>query len=641
MQNGRTAESNVVFSPQQLMACTGGCSGGQTSANFDWYVAHSGEIKEEWCKPYIGTDSSTPCNTTCDNGDARSFYAASPKTVYGEHKMQIELLLNGPGAVAIDFYNDMYGYSSGVYSRNLNTASYVGGHAMMLVGWGITSSGTPYWILQNSFFGTGWGEGGFARFKRGTNECQIESNGMDVITPKLPPPPLVPCTSPCGNGSTVLTNCNCRCDNPFMVGKKCDQSILKCQHGGVLNREQNACICPLNFVGEKCQNGIILSHYAAAYDDMNNINLTYVNALVANDHYLYPNFYDDSIKPTPAAAISGRLKCYATAQSPSPCPIDGNVSISLPRPATAGRYRVEITINTPQTYFLNRKIMAYFTVLPSYALSTLELDAAIAANLPTNILNAQIAANNLQMVTRLDIAMPIKQIAIKQIQQSKNLFAQVQFGMPGDVFWLQAPPTTVCYELLSLLNVKSKQLQFFSVSSGKIWYNVTNPLLPEARKGCVNISLPTIATIPNVVTLNVIDANTGDVLATTNPTFFVSNVATIAFSTTTSDATTVSMKVMAVLARAVGVVRTTDTIRLFDKNNVLADTCPCFPGGVLPTPVSINIYCTFTLPKKAATAPTRAPFNVQYFGNDNTLIPVSKTFAQLTAQANAVSKLGI
>lgn len=79
-------------------------------------------------------------------------------------------------------------FFSGVYQHVKGNK--VGGHAVKLLGWG-TENNTDFWWCANSW-NTDWGGyGGFFKIKRGTNECNIES---DVVAgkPKLgnqPSPP--------------------------------------------------------------------------------------------------------------------------------------------------------------------------------------------------------------------------------------------------------------------------------------------------------------------------------------------------------------------------------------------------------------------------------------------------------------------
>jgi cathepsin B len=44
---------------------------------------------------------------------------------------------------------------------------------MKLLGWGTDLHGVDYWLLANSL-GVDWGEAGFFRIRRGTNECGLE-----------------------------------------------------------------------------------------------------------------------------------------------------------------------------------------------------------------------------------------------------------------------------------------------------------------------------------------------------------------------------------------------------------------------------------------------------------------------------------
>lgn len=73
-------------------------------------------------------------------------------------------------------------YPSGVYHYVFGTKQ--GNHAVKIIGWG-TENGVPYWLIANSW-GKTWGNlGGYFKIKRGTNECQIESQILaGILYPK-------------------------------------------------------------------------------------------------------------------------------------------------------------------------------------------------------------------------------------------------------------------------------------------------------------------------------------------------------------------------------------------------------------------------------------------------------------------------
>ena len=66
-------------------------------------------------------------------------------------------------------------YKSGVYTRSTAAAEFhpVGRHAVRVIGWG-EEGGTPYWLVANSW-SREFGENGYFRIRRGTNEAGIES----------------------------------------------------------------------------------------------------------------------------------------------------------------------------------------------------------------------------------------------------------------------------------------------------------------------------------------------------------------------------------------------------------------------------------------------------------------------------------
>jgi hypothetical protein len=92
--------------------------------------------------------------------------------------------------------------------------------AVLLVGYGTdATTSTPYFLLKNSW-GTGWGDDGYMKIKRGVNMCGLVSSNpvypTDVTSllspaspmPPLPPqpPPLPP--SPPPDGASALLNAN-------------------------------------------------------------------------------------------------------------------------------------------------------------------------------------------------------------------------------------------------------------------------------------------------------------------------------------------------------------------------------------------------------------------------------------------------
>ncbi len=88
------------------------------------------------------------------------------------------LYYSGPLAVGVAASSSRWmSYQSGILTcpeTNLQLD-----HAVTLVGYGTDSSGNKYWIAKNSW-SPGWGENGYLKLARGTNECLVGSVGVSV-----------------------------------------------------------------------------------------------------------------------------------------------------------------------------------------------------------------------------------------------------------------------------------------------------------------------------------------------------------------------------------------------------------------------------------------------------------------------------
>lgn len=203
----------LPLSEEELMSCCkgcgNGCHGGFHYRAWQYFVTHGivtggGYSSGVGCQPYeiapcerVSSNSSRPscrslptpqtpqCYTTCTNPSYGVPYASDHRKARNEYQLpkidseiQKEILSHGPVQAAFTVYSDFPSYRSGIY-RHL-TGKEVSRHAVKIIGWG-SEGGVPYWLVANSF-DTDWGEGGFFRMLRGSNECGIE----DDVTAGVP-----------------------------------------------------------------------------------------------------------------------------------------------------------------------------------------------------------------------------------------------------------------------------------------------------------------------------------------------------------------------------------------------------------------------------------------------------------------------
>ncbi|XP_040069008.1 cathepsin B [Ixodes scapularis] len=179
--------------------CGSGCNGGYPAAAWSYWV-EKGIVTggnydtDEGCMPYpvpscdhhingtlgpCGQDPPTPkCVRLCRKGynvdfkDDKHYGKSSYSVPSNETQIQMEIMKNGPVEGAFTVYADFPLYKSGVYKSHSTDA--LGGHAIRILGWGVENE-VPYWLVANSW-NTEWGDKGYFKILRGSNECGIEED---------------------------------------------------------------------------------------------------------------------------------------------------------------------------------------------------------------------------------------------------------------------------------------------------------------------------------------------------------------------------------------------------------------------------------------------------------------------------------
>jgi len=187
------------LSEQHLVSCDNndgnlGCDGGWPYKAVDF--VRQGGIDTELSYPYTSA-SGTSGLCASSSGTRASVQVASHIVVESdEDQMAAWVAKNGPLSITIDAMTSIWwSYTGGIVSGCCNTDV---DHAVLVVGFG-EENGQKYWLVKNSW-GENWGEQGYIRLERGSNQCGITYQPVGAVisgapTP-VPPPSPVPSPVP-------------------------------------------------------------------------------------------------------------------------------------------------------------------------------------------------------------------------------------------------------------------------------------------------------------------------------------------------------------------------------------------------------------------------------------------------------------
>jgi len=161
----------VSLSEQQLVDCSTaqgnqGCNGGLMDQAFQYVITNSGITSEDQY-PYTAAQGTCQTNVT-----TVATISSFVDVTSGSETALMSAVNIGPVSVAIEADQQCFQFYSGGVLSDPGCGMQLD-HGVLAVGYGTdASSNQPYWIVKNSW-GASWGEQGYVRLIRGTNECGI------------------------------------------------------------------------------------------------------------------------------------------------------------------------------------------------------------------------------------------------------------------------------------------------------------------------------------------------------------------------------------------------------------------------------------------------------------------------------------
>ena len=187
------------LSEQQIVDCDTidkGCNGGYFTNTFRYLQNNQWQIDGASVYPYRTKAASCTFKGTNGGGGVKFGSLLNKKvTANDASAMRDALVAYGPLWVSLfagnsstttysEILRQFQSYKSGIVQfADCPTSLSSTNHAVVIVGYGVdAATNTLFWKVRNSW-GTGWGESGYFRIKRGVNMCGIESGAFYIAKP--------------------------------------------------------------------------------------------------------------------------------------------------------------------------------------------------------------------------------------------------------------------------------------------------------------------------------------------------------------------------------------------------------------------------------------------------------------------------
>lgn len=215
--------TSVQLSPTQIASCCSNCKSGANGCNggsiaVATQYAESNPIVDVSCWPWPGTNTTVtpPCTasilSSCQKIKVRAKNTTTLRSQSGSsviQQMKDHVYSSGPIQSGFQVPASFMNASSDPnYIFNDNSAGpYVGGHAIVIVGYGQQGS-QGYWIIRNSW-GPNWGNKGYLKFAQGLSNLGLEGGSLGgpvVADVTIENSPQVPPKWLCQNGTSCVRN---------------------------------------------------------------------------------------------------------------------------------------------------------------------------------------------------------------------------------------------------------------------------------------------------------------------------------------------------------------------------------------------------------------------------------------------------